>query len=50
MERHYIGVYLHKGFLQACTMDETGQRLWEARFPRTTEGIAAFMRYDATAR
>jgi len=43
MERHYIGVDLHKGFLQACTMDETGQRLWEARFPRTTEGIAAFM-------
>jgi transposase len=42
MERHYIGVDLHQAFFQACAIDQTGQRMWEARFPRTTEGIAAF--------
>ena len=42
MERNYIGVDLHKVFFQACAVDATGARLWEGRFPRTPEGIAAF--------
>jgi transposase len=41
MERNYIGVDLHKAFFQACAIDGTGGRLWEGRFPRTSEGIAA---------
>jgi transposase len=43
MEREYIGVDLHKQFFQACVIRATGERLWEARFPRTVDGIAAFM-------
>lgn len=39
---HYIGVDLHKAFFQVCTIDETGARGWEARFPTTVVGIAAF--------
>ena len=42
MERNYIGVDLHKASFQACAVDATGARLWERRFPRTPEGIAAF--------
>lgn len=42
MEREYIGVDLHKQFFQACAIRTTGERLWEGRFPRTAEGIAAF--------
>ena len=42
MERNYIGVDLHKASFQACAVDATGARLWEGRFPRTPEGIAAF--------
>lgn len=42
MERNYIGVDLHKAFFQACAVTSTGERLWEDRFPRTREGIAAF--------
>jgi transposase len=42
MERHYIGVDLHKAFFQACAIDQAGRRLWEARFPRTSEGLVAF--------
>lgn len=42
MEREYIGVDLHKQFFQACAIRVTGERLWEGRFPRTAEGMAAF--------
>jgi transposase len=40
MNREYIGIDLHKAFLQACAVTATGERRWEARFPRTAEGIA----------
>ena len=43
MEQHYIGVDLHKAFFQAATMSGTGQLEWEGRFPRTPEGIGAFV-------
>src|SRR5688572_11874766 len=39
---HYIGVDLHKAFFQVCTVDETGARCWETRFPTTSVGIEAF--------
>jgi transposase len=42
MERHYIGVDLHKAFFQVCAMSASGARLWEDRFPRTTEGLRVF--------
>jgi transposase len=42
MDRNYIGVDLHKAFLQACAVSSTGARVWEGRFPRTREGMAAF--------
>lgn len=42
MERNYIGVDLHKASFQACAVDATGARVWEGRFPRTPEGVAAF--------
>src|SRR5688572_11864420 len=38
---HYIGVDLHQAFFQACAVTATGTRVWEDRFPRTDEGIAA---------
>jgi transposase len=41
MERNYIGVDLHKAFFQACAIDGRGTRLWEGRFPRTPDGLAA---------
>jgi transposase len=44
MERNYIGVDLHKAFFQVCAVNATGAREWEARFPRTAEGIADFRR------
>jgi transposase len=37
----YIGVDLHKSSFQVCAMSPRGERLWEARFARTPEGIAA---------
>lgn len=37
----YIGVDLHKAFLQACAVDAAGTRCWEARYPTTAAGIAA---------
>jgi transposase len=43
MIEHYIGVDLHKAFFQACAVTPTGERVWEDRFPRSTEGIAAFV-------
>lgn len=42
MEQQYIGVDLHKASFHACALDQTGARLWEAPFPRTAAGIAAF--------
>jgi transposase len=42
MERHYIGVDLHKAFFQACALEPSGGRAWERRFPRTAEGFARF--------
>jgi transposase len=42
MEKHYIGVDLHQAFFQACAVSQEGTRLWEDRFPRTDDGLAAF--------
>jgi len=42
MERQYIGVDLHKQFFQACAMSQTGERIWEQRFPRTEGGVLLF--------
>ena len=42
MEQQYIGVDLHQATFQACAISATGTRRWEAPFPRTAEGIAAF--------
>jgi transposase len=42
MERQYIGVDLHKATFQACAIRPDGSRIWEAQFPRTAEGLAAF--------
>jgi transposase len=39
----YIGVDLHKASFQVCVITPRGERLWEARFARTPEGIAAFV-------
>ena len=41
MERKYIGIDLHKASFHACALTEDGTRLWEAKFPRTVDGIAA---------
>lgn len=38
---HYIGVDLHKAFFQACAVTADGARVWEGRWPRSDEGIAA---------
>lgn len=42
MEPQHIGVDLRRAFFQACAIDETGRRLWEGRFLRTPDGVAAF--------
>ncbi len=39
----YIGVDLHKAFLQVCAVDGLGQRCWEDRFDTTPEGLARFL-------
>jgi transposase len=39
----YIGVDLHKAFLQACALTPRGDRRWEGRYPRTAEGIGALL-------
>lgn len=50
MEQHYIGVDLHKAFLQVYAMTQSGARFWEGRYPRTPEGFAAFgARCDVTS-
>lgn len=41
MVDQYIGIDLHKAFFQGCAVAVTGERLWEGRFPRTAEGVAA---------
>lgn len=41
--KQYIGIDLHKAFFQVCAMAKSGERLWEGRFPRSPEGIAAFV-------
>ena len=43
MFKHYIGVDLHQAFFQACAVTSGGERVWEQRFPRTAEGLAAFL-------
>jgi transposase len=43
MSTEYIGIDLHKAFFQACAQDGTGARCWEGRWPRTAEGIGAFL-------
>lgn len=43
MASQYVGVDLHKAFLQVCAVDPEGARLWEQRFDRTSEGLAAFV-------
>jgi len=43
MKEEYIGIDLHKAFFQACAVRTSGERLWEGRFPRTTEGVARFI-------
>jgi transposase len=42
MMEHYIGVDLHQAFFQACAVTSNGERLWEDRFPRSDDGLAAF--------
>jgi transposase len=51
MKRQYIGIDLHKVFFQACAVTATGERVWEARFARTPEGVARFLSHgvDATS-
>ena len=41
MTDQYIGIDLHKAFFQACAVAPDGARLWEARFPRTSDGLTA---------
>jgi transposase len=41
MTDQYIGIDLHKAFFQACAVAPDGARLWEARWPRTPDGLAA---------
>jgi len=43
MESLYIGVDLHSRTFQVCAMSLDGTRRWEARFPYSAEGIAAFL-------
>jgi transposase len=43
VDKHYIGVDLHQAFFQACAVTRTGERVWEQRFPRTPEGVAALL-------
>jgi transposase len=49
MEPKYIGIDLHKEFFQVCEVNERGERVWEARMPRTDGGLTLF-RAHCTAR
>lgn len=42
MEQQYIGIDLHKASFHACALHSDGPRVWEAVFPRTPDGLAAF--------
>ena len=42
MEPKYIGIDLHKASFHACALTKDGTRVWEAQFPRTADGLAAF--------
>ena len=42
MESEYIGVDLHKQFLQVCALTASGERAWETRLPRSPAGITSF--------
>lgn len=42
MEPQYIGIDLHKASFHACALRTDGTRVWEAQFPRTADGLAAF--------
>jgi transposase len=42
MERKYIGIDLPQASFHACALIDDGTRVWEAKFPRTADGIAAF--------
>ena len=50
MEPEYIGVDLHKQFLQVCALTATGERAWETRWPRSAAGIERVRRIDRTRR
>jgi transposase len=41
MRDQYIGIDLHQAFFLACAITPSGDRLWEARFPRTPAGLEA---------
>lgn len=43
MSTEYIGIDLHKAFFQVCAKDAAGATCWEARWPRTREGMAGFL-------
>lgn len=43
MMEHYVGVDLHKAFFQVCAVGPSGDRVWEDRFPRSDDGMAAFL-------
>lgn len=43
MISQYVGVDLHKVFLQVCAVDPDGARLWEQCFERSAVGLAAFV-------
>lgn len=43
MTREYIGIDLHKAFFQVCALSSSGDRRWEARFPRSAAGLAEFL-------
>jgi len=40
---HYIGVDLHKAFMQVCAVDEAGQRCWEGQYPTSADGLRAWL-------
>jgi transposase len=43
MESLYIGVDLHSRTFQACAVRVDGTRAWEAGYPRSEAGVAAFV-------
>ena len=43
MEPEYLGIDLHKAFVQVCAVVATGERRWEQRWPTTPAGIAELL-------